>query len=242
MEHVTDCGYCHTPLCSSGAGDETLHLAGRPCAMGPGPVPDDRLGCLQSRNLAHPETGLAELTDDEVLALLLDGERPEIEFLHGLMPFWIFGSMADDDARAVVAYLRTLPGIDREIPTSDPNYYEVKGPAPRIDLETEISKPAAAESGDLAAAERGRYLANAVGACIFCHSAPAPPGQPRTNDVATAFQGNRIIGDWSTATSHPSRRLARRSRRGPRWRGLLARPPHVPCPHFIRGGPGTRTA
>ena len=46
----------------------------------------------------------------------------------------------------------------------------------------------------------------------------APPApNPR------ASKNTNHPGDWCTATSHPSRRLARRSRRGPRWTGLLAR-------------------
>ena len=57
-----------------------------------------------------PETGIGSWKDDEILrAACATASRPIGDFLLPLMPFAYYQHLSDEDARAVVAYLRSVP-------------------------------------------------------------------------------------------------------------------------------------
>ena len=50
------------------------------------------------------------------------------------MPYWTYGNMSAEDANAIVAYLRTVPGVDDRVPPSRPPFNNVPAPTTRVDL------------------------------------------------------------------------------------------------------------
>ena len=112
-----------------------------------------------------------------------------------IMPSAAFHRIGDRDMEALIAYLRTLPPVDNELP---PTTYKpmgrvlAAGPLKRMDdfeVRTEAARSDRPEPGPTA--EYGAYLA---GVCAYCHGddmsgmqkPPGPPGMiPAPSLVAT---------------------------------------------------------
>ncbi|MBI2211194.1 MAG: c-type cytochrome [Deltaproteobacteria bacterium] len=144
-----------------------------------------------------PETGIGSWSDKQVIDAFRFGKRPDGQQLSMGHPYYYFSGMADEDAEALVAYLRSLPPVKRSYPPR-----VVKKSVPVYDLPT----PPVKSPSD--GTERGRYLAERVGKCNYCHGAPyeSPPDMSKylagrkdparlnpniTPDVETG------IGKWS---------------------------------------------
>ena len=147
-------------------------------------APDDpAAGCISSRNLTDHETGLRNRSDRAIKDMFLRGVRPDGSALHPFMPYAAFGNMAERDADAIVAYLRTVPGVDHMSARSQPPFAAPEQPAPRIP-EVKIPMPRP-DYPDREAALRGRYLAGNIGSCLVCHTPRGKQGP----DLERAFQG-----------------------------------------------------
>lgn len=66
-------------------------------------------GTIVSANITP--FGLANYTDEQVVALITKGERPDGTKLTGPMAFQAYAHIKPDDLSAIVAYLRSLPSI-----------------------------------------------------------------------------------------------------------------------------------
>lgn len=181
VDHLGVCDDCHTPR-KDGAFDLTRKLAGIPCFIDESPN-DPTRGCLATRNLTNHETGLKNRTDQEIKDMFLSGIRPDGTVLHPFMPYYVYGNMTDDDANAIVAYLRTVPGVDHMVGPSQAPFTPPAMPAPRWP-DAAIPRPRP-DYPNQAAAMRGRYLAGNIGICMECHTARRD-GVPA---VDRAFQG-----------------------------------------------------
>jgi len=201
VENVTTCVECHTPRKQDGTLDQTKYLSGVECLVGtrkdagadagdagdagdasapPGP------GCLSSRNLTNDATGLKNRTDQQIRDMFQKGVRPTGEFLHPLMPYWRFAHYTDDDANAIVAYLRTVPPVVHDIPPNEAPWIGLDAAAPPMDY---ASVPQPDAGAAQASAMRGRYL-SVIGSCIECHTPEKTPGKFLLDDTKW-FQGNR---------------------------------------------------
>lgn len=165
-EHVGGCLHCHSGVdtgkwglparegaVGAGAGfcwDATIGFAGKLCP---------------SNITSDPETGLGRWTDGEILRALREGVRADGTALFPIMPYQSLSGLSDEDARAMVAYLRTLA--------------PVKNPVPARMLEPPLNvivklmpKPL---EGPVAAPDRqdkvayGKYLVRIAG-CEGCHT------------------------------------------------------------------------
>jgi mono/diheme cytochrome c family protein len=109
------------------------------------------------------------------------------------MPYHFFRAMSDDDVAAVVAYVRTLKPIARELPKNDippPVMATLPAPVP-------VKEPVVAPSRKDKTAY-GRYLAT-IGLCAECHTPIDPQGAPLPG---LAFAGGRILdGPWGRVAS-----------------------------------------
>ncbi len=186
VKAVLACGDCHTPRDKTGAPDLSKWLSGVPCFIDVDPKTDG-VGCLSSRNLTNHATGLMNRTDAQIKDMLLNGVRPDGKALSPVMPYYQFHNMKGEDADAIVAYLRTVPGVDNTLPAHEPPWDNIPAPSPAIDPST-LPKPAASYA-DVPAATRGRYLAAEAGACLECHTKHNAPGAGPEIDVTKAFQG-----------------------------------------------------
>jgi mono/diheme cytochrome c family protein len=140
---------------------------------------DGPFGTVYSANITPDrQTGIGDWTDEQIITAIRLGRRPNGERLLPVHPFPTFNGMAEDDLRALVAFLRTTPPVNRPNQPrkiSVPLFESVFLPAwlaafaPR-----ETPPPKAPTSGPA----RGEYLVKAVGHCGECHT-------PRTMTMAS---------------------------------------------------------
>jgi mono/diheme cytochrome c family protein len=190
VNDVSQCPFCHTPRRSDGMPDATRWLGGVDCLYDVVPD-DDQAGCLSSRNLTDHPTGLANASDDEIKAAILDGVGTDGRNLIGLMPYWVFHNMTGEDADAIVAYLRTLTPVQHMVPPNQPPFAPPEAPVAPIDP-ADIPMPAdgfaAAES-----ALRGRYLSAMASVCVDCHTPELDPPGSFMFDFSKVFGGGRAF-------------------------------------------------
>ena len=131
-------------------------------------------GTLCMPNLTpHPETGLGNWTDGEIKRAIREGVGKQGQALFPIMPYSEYRFLSENDADAVVAYLRSLPAVNNPVPRADidfPVKFFIKlAPKP---LTEAVAEP---KSGDRL--EQGKYLARVSG-CIACHSPVDQRHQP----------------------------------------------------------------
>ena len=191
MNNLGACTFCHTPLNPDGTRDLTKLFAGVDCFIDIAPGPPG-FGCLSSRNLTNDATGLKNATDAQIKDAFQNGHRTDGKALVPVMPYYIFHNMTDADADAIVAYLRTVPGVNHTVQPNEMPWSAINdgpGPAPPLDPLTQI--PRAPDHNP--SAQRGRYLATMVGLCIDCHTpAATDPTSPIFIDMSRPFAGGRL--------------------------------------------------
>ena len=106
------CNDCHTPGYLTGKPDMGRKLGGSDVGWN---IPG--LGYFYGPNLTPDrQTGLGEWTDAQIIAALRTGTRPDGRQLAPVMPWQAFARLTDQDAGAIVAYLRTVPGVSNRVP------------------------------------------------------------------------------------------------------------------------------
>jgi mono/diheme cytochrome c family protein len=138
------------------------------------------LATLYSTNItSDKETGLGKWSDEQIRDAMVKGVRPNGEKLLPVMPYEAYSGMAEEDMKALIAYLRTLKPVRRETPrlkTWAPFYRSVGAFFwSHFVGTTHTSVPKPPESG----AERGRYLVEHVSLCIDCHTPRNSMGIPQ---------------------------------------------------------------
>ena len=140
---------------------------------------DGPFGTVYSSNITpDKDTGIGGWTDEQIIAAIRVGRRPNGERLLPVHPFTVFNGMAEEDLRAVVAYLRTVPPVKRATPPKKitvPLFESVFLPAWLAAFAPKETPPPTAPTTGVA---RGEYLVRAVGHCGECHT-------PRTVTMAT---------------------------------------------------------
>jgi len=132
---------------------------------------DRPFGTVYSSNITpDTKTGIGAWTDEQIIAAIRLGRRPNGERIVPVHPFTSFNGMAEDDLRALVAFLRTVPPVNRSNKPKKitlPMFESVFLPAwVLIFAATRTPPPAAPVSG----VARGEYLVRAVGHCGECHT------------------------------------------------------------------------
>lgn len=197
------CTFCHTPLLQNGQRDLENLFAGIDCfADITSPTFQDNgdgQGCISTRNLTNHPTGLANATDAQIRDAIRNGERTDGKKIVPLMPFWVFHNMSDEDADAVVAYLRTVPGRDHAVKPNEPPFSlyndRIIDAIPGLFDEditplTEAEIPIPRGGVNNQSAMRGRYLSSMVGLCVDCHT---PAVGFLAIDRTKMFAGGRVF-------------------------------------------------
>ena len=174
------------------------------------PIP---FGTVYSTNITQDkETGLGNWTDQQIYDAMVKGIRPDGSRILPVMPYEGYSGMAQEDIKALIAYLRTLKPVKKATPLlkvwmpfarslGTPLYLKVFGR-----FSTPLAR--APRSG----MERGRYLVEHVSLCGDCHTPRNSIGVPnRTLYLAGASKkigplGQAVpnltpdketgIGDW----------------------------------------------
>ncbi|HEU4611665.1 MAG TPA: hypothetical protein VFS15_06295 [Kofleriaceae bacterium] len=210
MNVLGACTFCHTPLLPNGTRDPARLLAGVDCFFD-ADSPDglDNMngsGCLSTRNLTNHETGLKNATDEQIKNAFRNGIRTDGKKIAPVMPYWIFHNMSDEDADAVVAYLRTVPGVDHQVQANQVPWSMYNDgtipPVAYVNPDSEIPFPRGGANNQRAM--RGRYLSAMTGLCIDCHTPEL--GAPGTLplDFSKAFAGGRVFPSAALGLIDPS--------------------------------------
>lgn len=106
------CGDCHTPGYFLGKPDFAHELSGSDVGFA---IPG--VGAFVPPNLTPDKTtGLGNWTDDQIIEAMTKGVRPDGRNLAPIMPWRALASLTPDDAKAIVAYLRSLPPVAHAVP------------------------------------------------------------------------------------------------------------------------------
>ncbi|MCX2740014.1 c-type cytochrome [Pontibacter anaerobius] len=164
--HVTVCIDCHStrdfsrlsappvPGTFGKGGDKFDHNMGFP-------------GTFYARNITPDrETGIGTWTDGEVYRAMTKGVSKDGEPLFPMMPYGAYSQLTNEDAHAIIAYIRTLDPIKNEVPKSEPDFpfnlilrtmpsNQIHPATDKAVLDNELS--------------RGKYLVTIAG-CGDCHS------------------------------------------------------------------------
>lgn len=109
---IMDCHGCHTPGMLLGKPDAERPLAGSEVGF---KIPG--LGIFYPPNLTpDAETGLGKWTVAQIVTAVRTGVRPDGRILAPAMPYHAYGSLTDDDARALANYLKTLKPVRNKVP------------------------------------------------------------------------------------------------------------------------------
>jgi hypothetical protein len=218
VKHVILCNDCHSErdwTQYSGPAKPPLG-AGRPCMdkntravginFGTGGFP----GRLCIRNITPDvETGIGGWTDGEVVRAMREGVSRNGEALFPIMPWFMYQSLSDEDAAAVIAYMRSQPAVksfrpDRQLDFPLNVIFRFY-PRP---LSGPVATPPRSDS-----VAYGRYLTK-IARCEFCHTArvrgqlePLPDrlfsgGVPFVMGTKTAYSKNLTphptgLGGWT---------------------------------------------
>ena len=102
------CGNCHTQRGPDLKSVSTNLLAG-------GHPFVDPVFEAYSRNITpDKDTGIGTWTDAQIIRAIREGVTKEGDTLGPPMPFETYNKMSDDDAKAIVAYLRTVKPVHNE--------------------------------------------------------------------------------------------------------------------------------
>ncbi|HLX98102.1 MAG TPA: c-type cytochrome [Roseiarcus sp.] len=108
---VAGCSDCHTPGALLGAPDMKRYLGGSDVGFA---IPG--LGVAVGENLTpDKETGLGDWTSAQIIAAIRTGKTPEGRDLSPVMPFAAFSHLADEDAEAIAAFLKSLPPVSNKV-------------------------------------------------------------------------------------------------------------------------------
>jgi mono/diheme cytochrome c family protein len=124
-------------------------------------------------NITPDKTGLGDWTDGEIIRAVREGVDRAGKTLFPMMPYSEYSAISEEDARALVAYLRALPPASNPVPEKRvklPLSLFMKfaprplgGPVPEPDHQDKVAY--------------GKYLAKVSG-CQFCHTPVDKQHQP----------------------------------------------------------------
>jgi mono/diheme cytochrome c family protein len=164
---IVGCGNCHTPK-----GPDESALPDRELSGGyvfKEPV----FEAVASNITPDPETGIGKWSDEQIVEAIRNGKRPDGTTIGPPMPIEFYRNISDTDARAIVAYLRSVKPVSHKLAKST-----YKTPLPPA------YGPTVTHVADVPATDRvayGHYVAN-IAHCMECHT-PRVKGQLETSKL-----------------------------------------------------------
>lgn len=170
-------------------------------------IEDPAIGLLVASNLTQGAGGVGDrYTDQELARAIRHGIRADGTPLL-FMPSQVYNNLSDADLGALVAYIRSLPPVDRTFPPSKVGpvaralYLAGKFPLLPVELiDHQRRAPQVVEAAR--SAEYGGYLV-ALGGCYDCHGPRLTggpiPGMPRGTPPATDITPAGAMAGWTEA-------------------------------------------
>jgi mono/diheme cytochrome c family protein len=118
LVEIVGCAGCHTDGAIIGEPNNARMLAGSSLGIAyTNPFHDALPGVAYPSNLTpDPKTGLGDWTDEQVAAAIRQGESSAGPGHLTVMSWPLYQQMTDDDVDAIVAYLRSIPAIEHDVP------------------------------------------------------------------------------------------------------------------------------
>ena len=161
---------------------------------------DGAFGTVYAANITPDrETGIGAWTDEQIITAIRLGRRPTGERILPVHPFTSFNGMAEEDLKALVAFLRSVQPVHRaNTPKkiSVPMFESVFLPAWLMTFAAKETPPPAAPVSGL---PRGEYLVRAVGHCGECHT-PRSAMTMAVDNTRFLAGNSRKIGPEGQAT------------------------------------------
>lgn len=163
--YQAQCWGCHADgsadARSAPSGGKSFDLSG----AGPG------FGIWYTPNITpDKETGIGGWTDGEIVQAIREGMRRDRSTMFPVMPSDWYHGMSDEDALAVVAYLRSIAPVAHRVPPPEPSFVAKALLAfGMMSPKDAITVPVAAPARG-ATAEYGRYVASSLAGCLDCHT------------------------------------------------------------------------
>jgi mono/diheme cytochrome c family protein len=179
VNHVSICLDCHSQvkenLFSMPVKQGTEGMGGRA-------FEEDEM-VVHVRNITP--AGLKDWSDGQIVRAITEGIDKDGKALAPMMPYTEYKFMAKEDIHAVVAYLRTLPPIENDVPATELPF-PMNLIFPTIpDSATPMSLP---DTNDALAT--GKYMVRIAG-CQFCHT----PFEDGESDESKPFSGGHEFAD-----------------------------------------------
>ena len=174
------CGNCHTPMGPEGFIMDQ-ELAGRL-------VEENPAFTAIGANLT-PASRIADWSDAELARAIREGIRPDGTVIGPPMPITMYRGLGDDDLMSIVAFLRTLPAVENDLPAS--TYNIPLPPAYGSPVESVTAPPRGVT------VEYGAYLAGPIAHCMECHTPMGPQGPMVETDLGRG--GFEFHGPWGTS-------------------------------------------
>jgi mono/diheme cytochrome c family protein len=185
MQSIVACGNCHTPQGPNGP------LPGMELAGGL-PFEEPGFVALSANITPDKATGIGNWTDAQIITAIREGKRPDGTLIGPIMPIRLYRGISDNDAKAIVAYLRSVKPVVNKV--ARPKY---PMPLPPNDGPP-VGKVADVPRSDKVA--YGAYLAGPAGHCTECHSKPAADGVPDLVNGLGAG-GFPLHGPWGVSVA-----------------------------------------
>ena len=185
MNSIVACGNCHAQRDNEGRVLADKGLSG-------GFVFDEEPFKAYAPNITpDPDTGIGKWSEAQLVRAIREGIRPDGRLIGPPMPIEFYHRMADDDARALAAYLKAQPAVKNVVPKSE---YRIKlPPAYGPPIEGKIVAPPRSNL-----VKYGEYLAGPLGHCMDCHT---PWTQTGADMTRVGAGGNPLKGPWGVSIS-----------------------------------------
>ena len=184
--NVFQCVDCHSerdwtlyggpPVEPIGAGRECMDKNSAPRGVNVGETTFPGRMCI--RNITQDvETGIGGWTNGEIVRAVREGVDRDGNGLFPIMPYFIYRHIADEDIRAMLAYLRSMPAVKSIRPEK-----EIEFPmSSMVQLWPEPVTEAIVAPPPSDTVAYGEYVSR-VARCEFCHT----PRNPRSFDTDPA--------------------------------------------------------
>ena len=111
LVRIMDCSGCHTPGALLGAPEMDKALSGGNVGF---EIPG--LGIFYPPNLTSDATGAGSWSEDEIIAAVTKGTRPDGRQLAPAMPWHAYSALTEEDARALASHLKSTAPIENTVP------------------------------------------------------------------------------------------------------------------------------
>lgn len=186
LSKMGDCIACHSNS-----------KAGQAAFAGGLPI-ETPFGTFYSPNITpDKETGIGSWTEADFVRALKHGRNPKGQNYFPVFPYVYFSNVTDDDARAIYAYLQSIPAVHQ---VNKPLPFPFGLPGARQTLWGWNllfffpNTPYKYDSSQSAVWNRGKYIVDGLGHCSMCHTPLNVFGAPKKRFYLT---GSFIDGYWA---------------------------------------------